>query len=193
MAGKGRRSVAKAASGLRYIGGTRVPASWNIHYDRRVIEDGEPEREAGEQFHWQVLSFGPKDQLARVVGPTQSAVEAPGHRYRVVAQVVYVSESAVVIDFGLRAVGDRHLMPAGTQVGEYLAGEIMLFFQHWCHPLPDADSRCATSRLREDNIHPREARAILCALLCLVLPGTVNASCSSALAYAGWDDPEAYG
>jgi hypothetical protein len=114
-----------------------MPSAWNIHYDRWVIDDGEPEREIGEQFEWFVLAFGSKDRLARVAQPTQSTIETPDYSYNVAAKVVYVSATRAVIDFGLSAVGSSDLLPTGTHVGEYVAGEIKLIFQHWTDPLPD--------------------------------------------------------
>lgn len=63
--------------------------------------------------------------------------EAPDYSYNIVAEVVYISENSAVIDFGLRAVGPRDLLTNSTQPGEYVAGNIALFFPLCCHPLPD--------------------------------------------------------
>jgi hypothetical protein len=112
-------------------------STWSIHYDRWVIDDGEPEREVGECFRWPVVAFGSMDRLTHAAAHVQSATDVEDYSYNVVAKVVHVSTSTAVIDFGLRAVGRSDSLPTACQAGEYVSGQIKLFFQHWCDPLPD--------------------------------------------------------
>jgi len=114
-----------------------MPSTWSIHYDRWVIDDGEPECEVGECFPWSVVAFGSMDRLAHAAAQVRLAIDVEDYSYRVVAEVVHVSTSAAVIDFGLRVVGRRDLLPTGCQAGEYVSGQIKLVFQHWCDLLPD--------------------------------------------------------
>jgi hypothetical protein len=113
-----------------------MPSTWSVHYDRWVIDDGEPEREVGECFRWSVVAFGSSDRLTQAASQVPSAVGADDYSYNVVGQVAHVSSKAAVIDFGFRAVGPSDSLPTGCQAGEYVAGRIKLFFQHWCYPLP---------------------------------------------------------
>ena len=114
-----------------------MPITWNIHYARWVIDDGEPEREIGESFEWFAVEFVSADGLITAASSAKCATEAPDYSYNVVAQVVYISVNSAVIDFGLRAVGPRNLLTNSTRPGEYVAGNIRLFFPLCCHPLPD--------------------------------------------------------
>jgi len=114
-----------------------MPSTWSVHYDRWVIDDGEPEREVGECFRWSVVAFGSSDCLTYAASHVRSAIGVDDFRYSVIGQVVHVSSKAAVIDFGFRAVGPSDSLPTRCQAGEYVAGQIKLFFQHWCDPLPD--------------------------------------------------------
>ncbi len=114
-----------------------MSSTWSIHYDRWVIDDGEPEREVGECFRWSVLAFGSMDRLTHAAAHVRSAIDEEDYCYSVVAKVVHVSTSAAVIDFGLRAVGRSDSLPTACQAGEYVSGQIKLVLHHWCDPLPD--------------------------------------------------------
>jgi hypothetical protein len=114
-----------------------MQSRWSVHYPRWIIDDGEPEREVGEYFQWSVVGFGSSDRLTLAASNVQSAISVHDYSYNVVGQVVHVSPKAAVIDFGLRAVGESNLLPTGCQAGEYVAGRIKLWLQHWCYPLPD--------------------------------------------------------
>ena len=110
-------------------------SSWNIHYHRWVIDDGEPEREAGERFQWRILGYGSADGLTATTESKLCAIEEPDYSYHVVAKVIHASSKASVIDFGLTAVGSRDLLPNASQVGEYVTGRIALFFEHSIDPV----------------------------------------------------------
>jgi len=114
-----------------------MSSMWSVHYDRWIIDDGEPEREIGERFRWPVVAFASPDRLAHTTSQVRSAAGVDDYCYEVVGQVVHVSSNAAVIDFGLRAVGASDSLPTGCELGEYITGRVKLFFQHWCYPLPD--------------------------------------------------------
>jgi hypothetical protein len=114
-----------------------VPTVWNIHYQRWVIDDGEPERSVGERFQRFAVEFDAPIQIVRVPESAKSATEAPDYGHAVVAEVVHVSPIVAVIDFGLRAVGRSALLPVSTQIGDYVAGPIKLFLPLCADALPD--------------------------------------------------------
>jgi hypothetical protein len=104
-----------------------MPTEWNLHYQDWVIEDGNPDREVGETFDWFSLEFWSDSPLV-LTGEDQphGAVATDDFKYRVAAEVVYVSEKAAVIDFGIRAISDRDRLPNGCKPGDSVAGEITI-------------------------------------------------------------------
>ncbi len=144
-----------------------MPSTWNVHYHRWVIDDGEPEREVGECFRWPVVAFGSSDPMTLATSShVRSAVGVDDYSYEVVGQVVHVSSKAAVIDFGLRAVGASDSLPTGCQAGEYVAGRIKLFFQHWCHPLPhnvleSMDQEWSVESVLADSVPHRRRNGIV--------------------------------
>lgn len=99
---------------------------WNLHYARWVIEDGEPDRSVAEVFDWFAVTFWTEQQLSAASNQTKSVVPVSDYRYRVVAEVTYLSDSASIIDFGLAATASSHLLPQGCKEGNYVTGEIYL-------------------------------------------------------------------
>jgi hypothetical protein len=103
---------------------------WNLHYFRWVIGDGEPERHIGEIFDWFSLSFWSQGSLVKSEQRAKIATPISDNAYRVVAEVLYISQNpsqeASIIDFGLRAISDSDVLPAGCQPGDYVTGEIAL-------------------------------------------------------------------
>jgi hypothetical protein len=100
---------------------------WNIHYDDWIIGDGEPDRDVGDIFEWFALAFWPDGDLKRVEAEgTKSAIPMDNYKYRVVAEVVFLSQRACIIDFGLRAAALAGSVPAGCKVGDYVTGNISL-------------------------------------------------------------------
>jgi hypothetical protein len=111
---------------------------WNIHYQRWIIDDGEPERESGEHFEWPLMSFFSVEPLTAAATPARSASELDDYGYEIAAEILHLSANAVAIDFGLIAFGYRNSVPGECQVGDYVTGTIKLFFVHYCWPsLPD--------------------------------------------------------
>jgi hypothetical protein len=111
-----------------------MSSTWSIHYPRWVIDDGEPHRDSGEHFQWSLLSFFTLERLTQAALPTTSVIEVDDYDYEIVAEIVHLSSTAVVIDFGPRAFGPRDSVPSGCQVGDYVAGRIHLSFVHYCDP-----------------------------------------------------------
>lgn len=105
--------------------------NWNLHYARWVIDDGEPELHVGEEFEWFTVGCWSDVQLRDSGESTKGAVALPDGRYRVNAEVIYVSQEeplrASIIDFGLKAEDDgANLLPQGCIAGSYVSGEIRL-------------------------------------------------------------------
>lgn len=99
---------------------------WNLHYASWIIGDGEPDRSIGEVFDWFALAFWSEARLVMSSEQSASAVPVDDYKYRVVAEVTYLSEKACVIDFGLRATAGPDQLPAGCRQGDYVTGEIAL-------------------------------------------------------------------
>jgi hypothetical protein len=99
---------------------------WNLHYARWVIEDGEPDRNVAEIFDWFALTFWTETRLAKANEHLMSATPVGDYKYRVVAEVTYMSNTACIIDFGLKATADSDLLPQGCTQGSYVSGEISL-------------------------------------------------------------------
>ena len=90
-------------------------AEWNLHYEDWIIGDGEPDRYVDDVFDWFALGFWSGEKLDKVKAGERSAVPVSDFRYRVVAEVVYVSENACIIDFGLKTTTTNDLLPSDCQ------------------------------------------------------------------------------
>ena len=101
-------------------------AEWNLHYEDWIIGDGEPDRRVGDVFDWFALAFWSDEKLTKTSEREKSAVTIPDFKYRVVAEVIYLSDQACIIDFGLKATSTDDLLPSGCQTGDYLTGDIGL-------------------------------------------------------------------
>ena len=104
---------------------------WNLHYARWVIEDGEPELHVGEEFDWHAVSFWSDERLTRSTERWKGATPIADGRYRVNAEVIYISQdanlSAFIIDLGVKAETlGADLLPKGCTEGDYVSGEISL-------------------------------------------------------------------
>jgi hypothetical protein len=104
---------------------------WNLHYLRVVIDDGEPERRAGDVFDWFAISLWPDAALIRAAEKTKAAVPVADNYYRVNAEVIYVShdpkQAACILDFGIKAIADTvDILPPECQEGDYVTGEVRL-------------------------------------------------------------------
>ena len=106
-------------------------AEWNLHYEDWIIGDGEPDRRIGDVFDWFALGCWSEERLEKVNERGRSAVPVSDFRYRVVAEVVYISQDACIIDFGLNATGLKatatdDVLPSDCKKGDFVMGEIGL-------------------------------------------------------------------
>lgn len=101
-------------------------SEWNLHYEDWIIGDGEPDRQVGDVFDWFALAIWGDEKLRKIGEAQKSAVPISDFRYRVVAEVIYVSQNACIIDFGLRATTTDDLLPSDCQAGDFITGEIGL-------------------------------------------------------------------
>lgn len=99
---------------------------WNLSYEDWIIGDGQPHRDVGEAFKWGAVAFWTWKPLAKTDERSRSAVVIPDFKYRVVAEVTFLSEKACIIDFGLRAIASSDRISVPCKVGEYVTGEISL-------------------------------------------------------------------
>jgi hypothetical protein len=107
---------------------------WNLHLQRWVIEDGEPELHVGDVFDW-TISFWSEKVLARTAVKTKAAIPLADNYYRVTAQVIYVSQdpsqAGCILDFGMEAISEMGgllgvPLPSECKEGDYVSGEIRL-------------------------------------------------------------------
>jgi hypothetical protein len=91
-----------------------------------MIQDGEPHRCIGETFSWFALELEVDEPLAQSNGKEVSAVPIGDYRYQVTAQVKYVGDRSVIVDFGLTAATSRDNLPKRCQVGSFVDGVIGL-------------------------------------------------------------------
>ena len=101
-----------------------MPNDWSLRYDAWIIGDGEPDRTVGDIFDWFAVEFWSQAGLIQVNERAKSATEAANYEYRVSAEVVFVSEEACIIDFGMRAIGRRGTLPPGCKEGDHVSGQI---------------------------------------------------------------------
>jgi hypothetical protein len=107
---------------------------WNLHLQRWVIEDGEPELHIGDVFDWP-LSFWVDEMLIRSVERTKVASPLVANYYRVNAEVIYISQdptqAGCILNFGMQAISELGgllgvPLPSGCKEGDYVTGEIRL-------------------------------------------------------------------
>ena len=103
-----------------------MPSEWSLGYPRYMINDGCPHIEAGQMLEWPALEFWSENTLALTESRSMNASEIADHRYMITAEVVYISDTAAVIDFGLKAIRTRDLLPFECKEGDFVSGEIYL-------------------------------------------------------------------
>lgn len=126
---------------------------WNLHYERWVIDDGEPERCVEEDFSWFSVEFWSTNKLRKAPESATSAFEVSGYRYRVVAELVLLSEKACVIDFGLRAIGYADSISAECKQGDYVTGEVALGLPLCTEIVPEKILKSLERRWHVNGIH----------------------------------------
>jgi len=110
---------------------------WNLYYARWLLNDGEEDRRVGEIFDWFALDFWTPSGLTKSQEESRTAVAGPDFHYRVSAEVIYLSKSACVIDFGLLAIGNSDQIPPGCKEGNYVAGQFRLNLPNCILGVPD--------------------------------------------------------
>jgi hypothetical protein len=109
-------------------------SDWNLHLQRYVIDDGNPELHVGDVFDWP-LTFWVDAVLTRTVERTKVALALAGSYYRVDAEVIYISQdpnqAGCILDFGMKAISEVGgllgvLLPSDCKEGDYVTGEIRL-------------------------------------------------------------------
>ena len=129
-----------------------MPNEWNLRYDQWVIGDGEPHRRVGETFDWFVVEFFNDEELQVLGDQSKSAIAMPDFQYRVVAELVYLSEKACVLDFGLRAVGPSSNLISGCRQGDLVSGEIGIGIPLCTEVIPENLLRTLRYRWRVNRI-----------------------------------------
>jgi hypothetical protein len=71
---------------------------WNIWYPEWMIGDGLPNRSVKEEVVWEV-EFYSKERLAKAEEQRKTVIPIADHRYRVIAELVCLSDQACVIDY----------------------------------------------------------------------------------------------
>lgn len=114
---------------------------------------GEPDREVGESFEWFSLEFWTvKGSLERTDERRKSAIPVADYKYRVLAEVAYLSEKACVIDFGLRAIRTPDFLSPACKQGDYVTGEISIGLPLCTEVVPEEVSKTLTHKWRVNRI-----------------------------------------
>lgn len=123
---------------------------WNLSYEEWMIGDGSPHRDTGEIFDWFAVAFWTWEQLAKSEERSQSAVAIQDFKYRVVAEVTFLSEKVCILDFGLQAIGA--LISPLCKEGDYVSGEIRLNLPLCTEIGPDEVFKTLKHRWRVNSI-----------------------------------------
>ena len=129
-----------------------MTTEWNLRYDAWIIGDGEPNRDVGEVFDWYAVEFWSVEGLATVEAKSKSAVSIADYEYRVVAEVVYLSEDACIIDFGLRVIAHTRICVPGCRQGDYVAGNVSIGLPAIIENAPNALLKTLEHRWRVNRI-----------------------------------------
>jgi hypothetical protein len=114
-----------------------LPSEWNLHYEAWIIGDGEPDRSVGEVFDWFAVEFWSGEGLASSSEKSKSAIALPHFEYRVCAEMIYLSEAACVIDFGLKATAHVRNLASGCKEGDFVSGKIGIGLPAYTELLPE--------------------------------------------------------
>ena len=126
---------------------------WNLHYAGWIIEDGGPGRAVKDDFDWFSLEFWSNNKLETTHDPAKSAITVPDYKYRVVAELIFLSEKACVIDFGLRAIGYADSVPPECKQGQYVTGEVVLSLPLCTEIVPEEIENSLRHKWHVNGIH----------------------------------------
>ena len=127
-------------------------AEWNLHYEDWIIADGEPDRHVGDVFDWFAVAFWSDEKLTKASQREKSALAIPDFKYRVVAEVIYLSDRACIIDFGVKATSTDDLLPSDCQKGDFITGEVALRLPLVTEVGPEEEFKKLTYRWRVKRI-----------------------------------------
>jgi len=130
-----------------------TPIEWNLHYAGWIIADGEPNRQVGEDFDWFSLEFLAFHKLQKAPESLKSADPLDNYKYWVVAELVFVSEKACVIDFGLGAIGLAGSVAQECVRGDYVMGKIAIDLPLCTETIPEEISESLRCRWHVNAIH----------------------------------------
>jgi len=102
-----------------------MPSEWSLSYPRYMIDDGCTHVAAGQVLKW-IVEFWTEGAIGFSAEKVRTASEVGDHKYRITGEVVYLSDTASVIDFGLRAISSRDILPRNSKQGDFVSGEVRL-------------------------------------------------------------------
>lgn len=131
-----------------------MQAEWNLRYEGGwAVADGEPHLSVGDVFGWEWVGFFSQNGLATGEEKSKLVIPIPDFEYQVVAEVIYVSDKACVIDFGLRAIGKSSCLRPGCKQGDYVRGNVSLSLLGYTEiGVPDALMQTLEHRWRVNRI-----------------------------------------
>jgi hypothetical protein len=100
--------------------------NWNLYFSSYLIWDGWGHIRAGQELRSIGLQFWSRHSLRNTIDSVKSAIPVRGFEYSVGAEIVFRSDNACVIDFGLKAVNTPDSLLDGANRGDYVVGEICL-------------------------------------------------------------------
>ena len=127
-------------------------SSWNLIYERWMIDDGLLELTVGQSHQWFAIWFNAEATLQQSQCTSKAVTTTGDFRYSVTAQVVFHSDQNCVIDFGLRAIGAPSILPDGVAAGDYVIGDIQLGLEHSIAMIPDEVLQSLAYTWRVDKI-----------------------------------------
>jgi hypothetical protein len=99
---------------------------WNLSFPAYLIWDGWGHIRVAQKLASRGLEFGTTQQLQIATGRHKSAIHATHFGYLATAEVLFRSEKACLIDFGVIAIRTADVLPNRAAVGDYVTGEIGL-------------------------------------------------------------------
>jgi hypothetical protein len=127
---------------------------WNLGFPSYLIADGEyPELSAGQEIECFALEFHPRTLKVSPPGPKEAKL-AIGSDYSVVAEILYLSDEACLIDFGLRAVCSLpgRDVPKTARTGDHVQGLIYIGIPLAIPLIPEQFMSSLKHRWRVENI-----------------------------------------
>ena len=126
---------------------------WHLGFPSYLIADGAyADIEVGQTLNTFALEFWCERRLKLVATKVKSAVPLPDYRYRVTAEIHYVSGNAAVIDFGIQAARYSNLLPSNVNVGDFVTGDIYVGIPLCIEIIPNEILKSLPYKWRVDGI-----------------------------------------